>query len=106
MLESGFAIDDILQSGLVLFNDPTTIYVNKVLEQLPITDRKLIKKNPRAYVLNSSAVNAFATDQGIIFVTLGLLASLQNEAQLAFILSHELIHIKDCLLYTSDAADE
>ncbi len=95
LLESGFAIDDILQSGRVLFNDPASVYVNKVLAKLPIKgERKLTKKKPRAYILNSAAVNAFATDQGIIFVTLGLLANLENEAQLAFILSHELVHIK------------
>ena len=95
LIESHFSIDDILQSGLVLFNDPASVYVNKVLNKLPVSDYKSLKnKNPRAYVLNSGAVNAFATDQGIIFVTLGLLANLQNEAQLAFILSHELVHIK------------
>ncbi len=94
LLESSFVIDNILQSGIVLFNDPATVYVNKVLNNLPIEDSGLKKKNPRAYVLNSSAVNAFATHQGIIFVTLGLLANLENEAQLAFILSHELVHVK------------
>ena len=94
LLETSFSIDDILQSGMVLFNDPATKYINKVLANLPIEDTYLKGKNPRAYILNSSAVNAFATDQGIIFITLGLLATLENEAQLAFILSHELIHIK------------
>lgn len=95
ILESNFAIDDILQSGLVLFNDPATEYANKVLNNLPYrTDKKLAQKELRVYVLNTSAVNAFATDQGIIFVTMGLLANLENEAQLAFILSHELIHVK------------
>ncbi len=93
LLESSFAVDDILQSGMVLFNDPASTYVNKVLKQLPI-DEQLKEKQPRAYVLNSSAVNAFATDQGVIFVTLGLLANLENESQLAFILAHELIHVK------------
>ncbi len=94
LLQSNFAIDDILQSGLVLFNDPATVYVNKVLENLPVSNTKLQRKSPRAYILNTSAVNAFATDQGIIFVTLGLLANLENEAQLAFILAHELAHVK------------
>ena len=92
LLESNFEIDNILQSGLVLFNDPASQYVNKVLSKLPSKGGKGNKKKPRVYVLNSPAVNAFATDQGIIFVTLGLLANLENEAQLAFILCHELIH--------------
>lgn len=94
LLQSNFSIDDILQSGMVLFNDPATTYINDVLKKLPVENKKLIKRKPRAYVLNSNAVNAFATDQGIIFVTLGLLAKLENEAQLAFILSHELMHIQ------------
>lgn len=94
LLESNYAIDDILQSGMVLFNDPASIYVNKVLGNLPYENDILKKKNPRAYILNSSAVNAFAVDQGVIFVTLGLLAKLENEAQLAFILAHELMHVK------------
>ncbi len=94
ILESNFGIDDILQSGLVLFNDPASLYINKVLDNLPFSDHKLKKKKPRAYILNTPAVNAFATDQGIIFVTLGLLANLENEAQLAFILAHELIHVQ------------
>ncbi len=93
LLKSNFAIDDMLQSGMVLFNDPISIYLNQVLAKLPIKDPKLLKKKPRVYALNSSAVNAFATDQGIIFVTMGLLANLENEAQLAFILAHELVHV-------------
>jgi len=94
LLESNFLIDDILQSGMVLFNDPASIYANDVLSKLPVENKKLIRKKPRVYILNSAAVNAFATDQGIIFVTLGLLSKLENEAQLAFILSHELVHIQ------------
>lgn len=94
LLESSFAIDDILQSGMVLFNDPASKYVNKVLGKLPYESSVLKNKKPRAYILNSSAVNAFAVDQGVIFVTLGLLAKLENEAQLAFILAHELMHVK------------
>jgi hypothetical protein len=94
LLESNYAIDDILQSGMVLFNDPASKYVNEVLGNLPYESSILKKKKLRAYILNSSAVNAFAVDQGVIFVTLGLLAKLENEAQLAFILAHELMHVK------------
>ncbi len=92
-LESHFGIDDILQSGYVLYNDELSTYVQKVFDNIPL-DSHLKKKKPRVYLLRSSAVNAFATDQGIVFVTLGLLARLESEAQLAFILCHELVHIK------------
>lgn len=93
-LQSNFAIDDMMQSGLVLFNDEVTNYVNEVLEVILEANPKLKRKKPRAYVLQSPIVNAFATDQGIVFVSLGLLANLENEAQLAYILSHELTHIE------------
>lgn len=40
----------------------------------------------------SNDVNAFAADNGVILVTTGLLAKIQNEAQLAFVLCHEFSH--------------
>jgi predicted Zn-dependent protease len=44
-------------------------------------------------VLDSPVVNAFALPGGYIYVTRGLLAYLENEAQLAMILGHEIGHV-------------
>lgn len=44
-------------------------------------------------ILNTDAPNAFATPGGYIFVSVGLLRLLQNEAQLAGVLGHEIAHI-------------
>ena len=44
-------------------------------------------------VLNSDIVNAFATPGGYIYVSRGLLALADNEAQLAGVLAHEIGHI-------------
>lgn len=44
-------------------------------------------------VLNSPVVNAFALPGGYIYVTRGLLAHLDNEAQLAMVLGHEIAHV-------------
>ena len=44
-------------------------------------------------VLDSSAPNAFATPGGYVFVSVGLLRLLENEAQLAGVLGHEIAHI-------------
>ena len=92
-LESNFLIDDLLQSARVLFNDPITAYVNKVADELLKNDSEMRQKL-RFYAVRSSAVNAFATNQGIIFVNVGLLAQLESEAQLAFILAHEIAHVR------------
>jgi len=44
-------------------------------------------------VVDSSVVNAFALPGGQVFVTRGLLAKLDNEAQLAGVLGHEIGHV-------------
>jgi hypothetical protein len=93
-LESNFVIDNLLQSGLVLYNDPVSNYLNEVAAKLTEGD-PTIKKKVQVYALRSTTVNAFATDRGTVFVTLGLLAQLENEAQLAFILSHEITHVQE-----------
>ncbi len=44
-------------------------------------------------VLDSPVVNAFALPGGYVYVTRGLLAHLENEAQLAVVLGHEIGHV-------------
>ena len=44
-------------------------------------------------VLNSPVINAFATPGGFVYVTRGLLALADNEAELAGVLAHEIGHV-------------
>ncbi|MBO6574614.1 MAG: M48 family metalloprotease [Rhodothermales bacterium] len=44
-------------------------------------------------VLDSPVVNAFALPGGFVYVTRGLMAHLENEAQLAVVLGHEIGHV-------------
>lgn len=44
-------------------------------------------------VLDSAEVNAFATPGGYIFITRGALMKMDNEAQLAGVLGHEIAHV-------------
>ncbi len=44
-------------------------------------------------VINSSIPNAFALPGGYIGITRGLLVALENEAQLAAVLGHEIVHV-------------
>lgn len=46
-------------------------------------------------VSNDPDVNAFAAPGGYIVVTLGLLAELENEAQLAAVIAHEIVHVEE-----------
>jgi len=94
-LEGNYNLDKLLRSGRVLFNDEVSNYLAEVsqvlLQAKPLSKGRSIK----IYTLRSSAVNAFATSRGEVFVTLGLLAQLQNEAQLAYIIAHELAHVEE-----------
>lgn len=93
LLESNFVLSQLLTSGRVLFNDPVSIYLAKVLDRV-LADTPELRARVRVYALRSPAVNAFTTDDGIILVSLGMLAQLEDEAQLAFILCHELVHFE------------
>lgn len=80
-----------MRSGRVLFGDPVTEYINEVADQL-LANNKQLRSELRFYTIKSPEVNAFATNQGIIFVSLGLMAQVRNEAELAFVLAHEITH--------------
>ena len=45
-------------------------------------------------VLNSEQVNAYSTPGGYIFVTRGALKQMQDEAELAAVLAHEIAHVQ------------
>lgn len=91
-LSTAFSLNRIMLSGKVLFNDPMSQFANKVTDELLRINPDL-RSRVRIYVIKSPSVNAFATPEGAIFINIGLLAQLENEAQLAFILAHELIHV-------------
>ena len=91
-MANNYFIKDLLLSGNVLVNDPLTIYVNKVADELLKNDT-LLRSQLHIYVTKSSDVNAYAFDKGFIFINIGLLAQLENEAQLAFVLGHEITHV-------------
>jgi predicted Zn-dependent protease len=78
--------------GLV-FNDPDAVaYIEeigkKVAPEVPLENVKW-----RFRILRDAEPNAFALPNGTIYVHTGLLAMLQNEAQLAGILGHEVTHV-------------
>ena len=66
-------------------------YVDGVAQRLvPASARGVLPV--KAQVLADPHLNAFALPNGGIFVTTGLLARMENEAQLATVLAHEVVH--------------
>ncbi|MFZ6010098.1 MAG: M48 family metallopeptidase [Bacteroidota bacterium] len=53
---------------------------------------KLTHTPKRVLILKSPEVNAFCYGEGTFIITIGLLAKIENESQLAFAIAHELAH--------------
>jgi hypothetical protein len=47
----------------------------------------------RFYILDIDAANAYSCPGGFVFISRGMLDFLQNEAELAFVLAHEIAHV-------------
>jgi predicted Zn-dependent protease len=79
------------QHQMILHNKVLTDYItgigNLILDQ---TTRTPFKFN--FFILDSSAINAFATPGGYIYINKGLLLVAENEAQLAGGIAHEIGH--------------
>ena len=62
-----------------------------------IGNRLLVQSNKASFdftfsIFNSSGINAFATPGGYIYVNKGLITAVENEAQLAGVIAHEIAH--------------
>jgi len=91
-LESGFSIDEMMRSGMVLYNPEFNSYLDGIADQLLVGYPQL-RTEVHFYLLRSPVVNAFAGAGGNIFISMGLISMLENEAELAYIMGHEIGHI-------------
>ena len=91
VLEASYHINRLTSNGRILYGDPITRMVERIADTL-LKDYPSLRGELRFYTVKSSSVNAFATGQGMIFVTTGLVAQVENEAQLAYVISHEIVH--------------
>lgn len=81
----------LLKSNFIYKDEALSAYVNNILHKL-VQDSVDDKVTLRAYIVGDPNFNASIAPTGAIFVHTGLLANLDNEAQLATILGHEATH--------------
>ena len=91
VLEVSYHINRLMSNGRILYGDPITRMVERIADTL-LKDYPELRRELRFYTVKSPSVNAFATGQGMIFVTTGLVAQAENESQLAYVISHEIVH--------------
>jgi hypothetical protein len=85
------AMYEMFSEGRVLFNDTLSRFVQAVAYRL-IERNPTLMRELRFYVVKSPAINSFVTENGMVFVTTGLIARCQNEAQLAWNLARCVVH--------------
>lgn len=80
---------------MTVINDPVlTAYVNKVGKRLAAGQEAQQSGFPFTFeVVADPSVNAFALPGGHMFINTGLLKSVDNEAQLAGVMGHEMSHV-------------
>jgi predicted Zn-dependent protease len=80
------------KSNILYHNVRVDNYITKI-------GRQIVAKIPnplfdyRFSVINSSAINAFATPGGYVYVNMGLITLAENESELAGVLAHEIAHV-------------
>lgn len=92
-IDMGKEIDRALRLEYGLYNDPQLrSYVKQIGSDLvPYTHRPNLQYHFE--ILDTPVENAFAAPGGYIYITRGLLAMLNSEAELATVLGHELGHV-------------
>ncbi len=91
--ELGRKFEVLVRSQLPLVEDPeVSLYVRGIVNRIA----KVIPPQPfpfRSGVILHNSLNAFAVPGGNIFIFTGLIMQLDNEAELAGIIAHEMAHV-------------
>jgi len=82
----------IVEQYQVLESTAVAAYVTRIGQKVArVSDRPTVDYD--FTILDSDLINAFAVPGGFIFVTRGLLESMNDEAELAMVLAHEISHV-------------
>lgn len=101
-VELGKDVDSEIVSQFGLYDDPEiSEYFSEISSVILENSHMRREDTPEKFknteftfrVLDSPVVNAFALPGGFVYVTRGLMAHLNNEAQLAVVIGHEIGHV-------------
>ena len=87
-------LKSLCENGKIVYGSPLNRYIDFIMDKLLANDPQL-RSQISVFVVKSPVVNAYAMNRGFIFVNVGLLAQITNEAELAFVLAHEIVHIAE-----------
>lgn len=85
---------EILSRYPLVEDESLQLYVNSILQVVSrVSDRPVVYGGYTAGVVASSVPNAYSAPGGYIFLTQGLLNSIENEDELAAAVAHEVAHV-------------
>jgi hypothetical protein len=88
----GLAVAGIIAKQGIYKNPKMTNFLN-LLGTFIASNADTPEVQYRFFILDISQPNAYACPGGYIFITKGMLQLVENEAQLAFVLAHEIAHV-------------
>jgi predicted Zn-dependent protease len=99
---AAFTIDDEKKLGKEIYDklekNNFLLHDKKLNAYITAIGNRLLAQSKKASfdftfsIFNSSGINAFATPGGYIYVNKGLITAMENEAQLAGVMAHEIAH--------------
>ena len=93
LLEQVNLLDKRFEKDGLIYHEPILeSYLDRVGQSV-VADKKLDNVVWQFHALRDAVPNAMALPNGSIYINTGLLALLDNEAQLASVLAHEVIHV-------------
>lgn len=84
-------LDELKRKNMIVSGDKVNAYVDEITARIdaarPSNARRL-----KTYIIRDVTPNAFTSGAGYVFIHAGLLATMENEAQLAMVVAHEIAH--------------
>ncbi|MGR3783179.1 MAG: M48 family metalloprotease [Albimonas sp.] len=82
---------ELQQKNMLVKGDRVNDYVDEITARINAV-RPNNASRLRTYIIKDASANAFTSGAGYVFIHAGLLATMENEAQLAMVLAHEIAH--------------
>ena len=85
-------MDQLQRKGKIIEDARAQAYLDGMLARV---DRQRPRGLPplQGHIVADAGVNAFTTGGGYVFVNAGMMAAMENEAQLAMVIAHEVAHV-------------
>ena len=92
--QMNYLVGEIFHNGQVYIENELTNYLDSVVSRL-LNGEPRLREQLRIYLSRYSQSNALCFADGTIFINAGLLATLESEAELAFVIAHEIGHFAE-----------